>query len=50
MKYRIVKSRGLLIVYEEDKIISYHYSNQEAEEAIRQMEYIELIRVLMNDY
>jgi len=50
MKYKIVRSRGLFIVYEEEKIICYHYTYQDAEEAIRRMEYIELMHVLMTDY
>jgi hypothetical protein len=50
MKYKIVRSRGLFIIYEEDKIIKYYYTYKDAEDEIRRMEYVELIHVLMNDY
>ena len=51
MKYYIIKSRDLYIVFDENnQIISHHLSINEANEKIRKLEYIELIRLLMTDY
>jgi hypothetical protein len=50
MKYRIVRSRGLFIVYEEDKIIKYYYTYQDADEFILRTKYIEMVYFIMNDY
>jgi len=50
MKYRIVKSRGLFIVYEEDKIIKYYKTYQDAEEFILRTKNIEMVYFIMNDY
>jgi len=50
MKYKIVRNRDLFIVYEEEKIIKYYYTYQDAEEFIRRTEYIEMMYFIMNDY
>jgi hypothetical protein len=50
MKYRIVRSRGLFIIYEENKIIKYYYTYKDCEDEIRRLEYIEMMHILMTDY
>ena len=50
MRYTIIQSRAIYKVYEEDKLIKIFYSYKEAEEYIRKLEYIDLIKLLMTDY
>ena len=50
MRYTILSSRGIFLVYEEEKILKIFYSYKEAEEYIRKLEYIDLIKLLMTDY
>ena len=51
MKYQIIPSRELFIVLDEnDKFISYHYSLIKAELYIKKLEYIYLMHLLMTDY
>ena len=50
MKYRIIQSRYIFILYEEDKVIGYYKSFELAEAKIRKLEYAQLMYLLMNDY
>ena len=50
MRYTILSSRGIFLVYEEKKILKIFYTYKEAEEYIRKLEYIDLIKLLMTDY
>lgn len=50
MRYTILQSRAIYIVYEEEKLIKIFYSLKEAEAYVRKLEYIDLIKLLMTDY
>ena len=50
MKYEIIQNRELFIVFEDEKPISYHYSLIAAEIYIKKLEYVYLMKILMNDY
>ena len=50
MKYRIIQSRDIFILYEEDKVIGYYKTFELAEDKIRNLEYVQLMHLLMNDY
>ena len=50
MRYNIIQSRAIYIVYEEDTLIKIFYSLKEAEEFVRRLEYIDLVKLLMTDY
>lgn len=50
MRYTIIQSRAIYVVYEEDKMIKIFYSLKEAEEYVRKLEYIDLVKLLMTDY
>ena len=50
MRYTILKSRDLYIVYEGDEIIGSFYTLQKAQDKIRKLEYTNLIYLLMTDY
>ena len=50
MRYTILKSRDLYIVYEGDEIIGSFYTLKKAEDKIKKLEYANLIYLLMTDY
>ena len=50
MRYYILKSRELYIVYEGEKVIAYYYNLVDAQTKIRKLEFIDLMYLLMNDY
>ena len=50
MRYQIIQTRGLFIIYENDIIKGYYYTYREAEEQIRRLEYIDLLHLLMTNY
>ena len=49
MRYQIIQTRGLFIIYENDIIKGYYYTYKEAEEQIRKLEYIDLLYLLMTN-
>ena len=50
MKYQIIHARELFIVLDDDdKFISYHYSLIKAELYIKKLEYIRLMKIIMTD-
>ena len=50
MRYQIIQSRGLFIIYENGIIKGYYYTYKEAQEEIRRLEYIDLMYLMMTDY
>ena len=50
MRYQIIQTRGLFIIYENDIIKGYYYTYREAEEQIRRLEYLDLMYLLMTNY
>jgi len=50
MKYEIIQSRELFCVFEDDKLISYHYSLIDAEIYIKKLEYVYLMYLINNDH
>ena len=50
MRYYIIKSRNLYLVYEGFNLIAYYDNLKEAELKIKKLEFIDLIYLLMNDY
>ena len=50
MRYQIIQTRGLFIIYENDIIKSYYYTYKDAEAEIRRLEYIDLLYLLMTNY
>ena len=50
MRYTILQSRAIYLVYEEDTMLKIFYSLKEAEAYVRKLEYIDLVKLLMTDY
>jgi len=50
MRYYIIKSSDLYLVYEVLNLIAYYDYLKEAELKIQKLEFIDLIYLLMNDY
>ena len=50
MRYTILKSRDLYVVYEDEKIIAYFNTFKKAQDKINQLEYIDLMSLLMTNY
>ena len=50
MRYQIIQSRGLFIIYENGIIKGYYYSYKEAQEEIIRLEYIDIMYLMMTDY
>ena len=50
MRYTIIQSRAVFIVYEGNEILKIFYSYNDANAYIKKLEYINLIHLLMTDY
>lgn len=50
MRYKIIKSREIFLVYEGDRILKSFYCYKEANDYVQRLEYIDLIKLMMSDY
>ena len=50
MRYTILQSRAIYIVYDGDTMLKIFYDYKEAEAYVRKLEYIDLVKLLMTDY
>ena len=50
MRYYIIKSRDLYLVYEGLNLIAYYENLKEAELKIQKLEFIDLMYLIMSDY
>ena len=50
MRYTIIQSRAIYLVYEGDIMLKIFYSLKEAEAYVRKLEYVDLVKLLMTDY
>ena len=50
MRYTILQSRAIYIVYDGNTMLKIFYDREEAEAYVRKLEYINLVKLLMTDY